>query len=127
MMTVIFDPVAQNTIVRPMAQAVCLARGGEPVEYVDTSDKKKKVVSEEDLTWLDLKAEIKGRQVPVESSLVTLRAKHGPVQVLVLVNDVVVKVTSKTTVQQAMAQFRRKYAAQNRMARTESLGRQRES
>ena len=46
MMTVIFDPVAQNTIVRPMAQAVCLAQGGKPVEYVDTSDQKKKVINE---------------------------------------------------------------------------------
>ena len=127
MMTVIFDPVAQNTIVRPMAQAVCLAQGGKPVEYVDTSDQKKKVINEGDLTWLDLKVDIKGRQIPVSSSLVTLRSKYGAVQVLVLVNDVVVKVTSKTTVQQAMAQFHRKYAAQNRITRSESLDRQRES
>ena len=126
-MTVIFDPVAQNTIVRPMAQAISLARGGEPVAYIDTSDKKKKVVDENNLAWLDLKMEVKGRQVSVDSNLVTFRARHEPIQVLVLVNDVTVRVTSKTTVQQAMAQFRRKYAALNRVAKMESLGRQRES
>ena len=38
-MNVIFEPVAQNTIVRPMAQAISLARGGEMVEYIDTADK----------------------------------------------------------------------------------------
>ena len=127
MMTIIFEPVAQNTIIRPMAQAVSLARGGEKVTYIDTADKKEKAVGEGDLAWLNLRTEVKGRQVPVEANLVTLRAKQDPIQVLVLVNDVVVKVTSKTTVQQAMAQFHKKYAAQNRISKKIFSGRQRDS
>ena len=126
MMTVIFEPVAQNTIIRPMAQAVSLARGGKTVPYVDTADKKKKVVDEKDLAWLNLTTEIKGHQVPVKSDLVTFRAKHCPVQVLVLVNDVTVKVTSKTTVQQAMDQFYRKFRVQNHIAKAALLNRQRD-
>ena len=127
MMTIIFEPVAQNTIIRPMAQAISLARGGEKITYIDTADKKEKTVGERDLDWLNLKAEIKGRQVPVQASLVTLRAKQDPIQVLVLVNDVTVKITSKTTVQQAMAQFHKKYAAQNRVMKNVFRSRQRES
>ena len=127
MMTIIFEPVAQNTIIRPMAQAVSLARGGEKVTYIDTADKKEKAVGEGDLAWLNLRSEVKGRQVPVEANLVTLRAKQEPIQVLVLVNDVVVKVTSKTTVQQAMAQFHKKYATQNRISKKIFSGRQRDS
>ena len=127
MMTVIFEPVAQNTIVRPMAQAISLARGGEWVSYIDTADKKKKGVNEESLTFLNLRTEVNGRQEPINVDLVTLLAKYRPVRVLVLVNDVTVEVTSKTTVEQAMAQFHKKYAAQERMEKMRFLGRQRES
>ena len=127
MMTVIFKPVAQNTIIRPLAQAVSLVRAGETVTYIDSADKKEKNVSYEDLFYLDLKTIIKGRQVPVEANLVTFWAKHSSVQVLVLVNGVTVKVTSNTTVQQAMSQFHRKLSAQNRITEMIFPTRQRNS
>ncbi len=125
MMTVIFKPVAQNTIIRPMAQAVSLVHGGEPVTYIDTADKKEKTITHNDLTWLDLTINVKDLEIPVEANLVAFRAKHGPVQVHVLVNDIIVKVISKTTVQQAMAQFRRKLSTQNRIKKVLSPARQR--
>ncbi len=112
-MTVIFEPVAQNTVVRPIAQAISLARGGAMVNYIDTSDKKRKAVDQQDLMWLDLKTNINGKQVPIKTDLVTFRAKHDSVEVLVLVNDITVKVTSQTTVHQAMNQFYKKLAVQN--------------
>jgi len=108
-MKVIFTPCAQNTIIRPMAQAICLANGGEPVEYVDTADHKKKMVTLDQLYFLDLKAKGKGKDVPVEADLVAMRAHHEPVQVQVNVNDVEVMIDAKTTPDEAVAQFHQKY------------------
>ena len=108
-MKVIFTPCAQNTIIRPMAQAICLANGGEPVEYVDTADHKRKTVTLDQLHFLDLKTKVKGKDVVVEADLVAIRAHHEPVVVQVNVNDVEVMVDAKTTPDQAMAQFHQKY------------------
>lgn len=108
MMKVIFTPCAQNTIVRPMAQAICLAKGGEPVEYVDTADHKTKTVTLDQLPFLDLKTKVKGKDVNVEADLVALRAHHEPILVQINVNDVEVMIDANTTVDQAMDQFRKK-------------------
>lgn len=108
-MKVIFTPCAQNTIIRPLAQAICLANGGEPVEYIDTADHKKKTVSLEQLHFLNLEVKVKNKNVNVEAGLVALRARHEPVQVQVNVNDVEVMVDAKTTPDQALAQFHQKY------------------
>ena len=40
-MRFIFRPVAQNTIIRPMAQAVCLMHGGKETKYVDEDVEKR--------------------------------------------------------------------------------------
>ena len=115
MRTVIFEPVAQNTIVRPMAQAISLARGGETVPYIDTADKKKKAVGMSDLSLMRLRAKIHGLETPMEANLVAFKARHEGIQVRVLVNDVVVNITAETTLDQAMAQFRKKLARQERI------------
>lgn len=108
MMKVIFTPCAQNTIVRPMAQAICLAKGGEPVSYEDTTDHQIKKVTLDQLSFLDLKTNVGHKNIDVEATLVALRAHHEPVQVLVNVNDVEVMIDADTTVEQAMIQFRKK-------------------
>ena len=107
-MKVIFEPCAQNTIVRPMAQAICLANGGKPVEYEDPFRHEKMLVTLDQLHFLDLKTKSNGKDVNVEASLVALRALHEPVQVQVNVNDVEVMIDAKTTVAQAMDQFHKK-------------------
>ena len=107
-MKVIFTPCAQNTIIRPMAQAICLANGGKPVEYVDTADHQKKMVTLDQLHFLNLKAKVNAKNVDVEAGVVALWARHQPIQVQVNVNDVEVMIDAKTTVDQAMAQFRKK-------------------
>ena len=115
-MKVVFTPCAQNTIIRPMAQAICLANGGKPVEYVDTADHKRKTVTLDQLHFLDLTTKVKGKDVDVEAGLVAIRAHHEPVLVQVNVNDVEVMIDAKTTVDQAMTQFHQKLAGQNCVA-----------
>ena len=39
--TLIFDPVAQNTIIRPLAEAVCITHVGRMTTYIDIADRKK--------------------------------------------------------------------------------------
>ena len=109
-----FEPVAQNTIIRPLAQAVCLARGGEDVSYVDTADHKTKVITDYDLSSLPLYMRKKGKMVKVEGQLVAFRARHEDISIHVLINDVFVIVTRQTTVNSAMAEFYRKMDAYNR-------------
>lgn len=118
-MKVIFDPCAQNTIIRPMAQAICIARGGKTVEYVDTADHQKKAITLDQLRFLDLTAvKVDGHDVNFDAYQVALIAQHGePVQVQVNVNDVEVMVDAKTTPDQAMAQFHQKYNQSIRVAR----------
>ena len=110
----IFDPVAQNTIVRPLAQAVCMARGGEPVEYVDTSDHKTKVVTDSDISYLTLQVPRKGGNVNVNGTLVALRAMREDITIRANINDVSVFISRNTTVDGAMSEFQRKIAAYNR-------------
>ena len=112
-MKVVFDLCAQNTIIRPMAQAICMARGGMPVEYIDTADHKKKVIFMNNLRFLDVKVKEGHSEVNMTAYQVAQEARHETVQVQVNVNDVKVIVDAKTTVEQAMAQFHQKYAQQN--------------
>ena len=126
-MTVVFEPVAQNTVIRPMAQAISLARGGEDVSYIDTADKKEKIACLENSRWLNLRTNVNGRWVPLEADLVAFKANQGiSIRMRILVNDVTVNVTRNTTVDQAMKQFRRKLAAQERLTTLPSMSRQRE-
>ncbi len=108
-MKVIFTPCAQNTIIRPMAQAICLANGGKPVEYVDTADHKRKTATLDQLHFFDLQTKKDGKVVDVTVDFVVTRAHLEPVQVQVNVNDVEVMIDAKTTPDQAMAQFHQKY------------------
>jgi len=107
-MKVIFEPAAQNTIIRPMAQAVCIAQGGKDVDYIDTADHKKKTVGLENLSFLTVQARINKRDFNLNAYDVAMKAKHEPVLVQVNVNDVKVLVSPTTTVEQAMAQFHKK-------------------
>lgn len=115
-MKVIFTPCAQNTVIRPMAQAVCLANGGKPTEYVDTADHKTKTITLDQLSFINLKTKVGNRNVDVEAELVAMRAHHEPVQVQVNVNDVEVIVNPDTTVEQAMKQFHDKLNQQSCVA-----------
>ena len=110
----IFTPVAQNTIIRPLAQAVCLARGGEDVSYVDTADHKTKVITSYDLSCLPLHILKKGKKVNVEGQMVAFRARYEDISIRVNINDVFVTVTRNTTVDDSMAEFQRKIAAYNK-------------
>jgi len=119
-MKVIFDPCAQNTIIRPMAQAICIARGGKTVEYEDPYTHEKKVITLDQLRFLDLTAVKVGRRnvnIDAYQAAIIAQPQHGvPVQVQVNVNDVEVMIDAKTTVEQAMAQFYKKLARQNCVA-----------
>ncbi|MBR6411975.1 MAG: hypothetical protein IKS41_02295 [Alphaproteobacteria bacterium] len=122
----IFSPVAQNTIVRPLAQAVCMARGGEPVEYVDTADHKTKTVTSNDISYLTLQVPRKSGNVNVDGTLVAFRAMHENVTIRADINDVSVFISRNTTVDGAMGEFQRKIAAYNRKMMRSAGGRQHE-
>lgn len=107
----VFTPVAQNTIIRPLAQAVCMVRGGETVEYTDTADHQKKTIDSADLYFLNLETKINGRKVDIDGTTVSFQARYKPARIRVNVNDVVVIVSRKTTVQSAMDQYKRKMQA----------------
>jgi len=106
--TFVFEPVAQNTVIRPMAQAVCIARGGETVPYTDTATHKEKSVALSDLYFLTLSTKADDRMLTWDGYQVALIAQHTPVQICVDVNDVQVFITRDTTVEQAMADFHQK-------------------
>ena len=108
-LTVIFRPVAQNTVVRPMAEAVCIAHGGETVPYTDTCDHKEKKVSLSDLHHLTIQSNDDDEQ-RLDAYQVALKARQTPVLVRVEANDVKVLVSKQTTLAQAMAIFKQEIA-----------------
>ena len=113
-----FEPVAQNTIIRPLAQAVCIVQGGKPVRYIDTADHKEKEISYNNLYFVDIKTTINGRKTILDGRTLALWARHGkPIRLHVAINDVDVIVSKETTVEKAMAQFQEKYALQQRLER----------
>ena len=118
----IFDPVAQNTVIRPLAQAVCMVRGGDDVQYVDTADHKTKTITAHDLYYLTLQLPKNGKKINVDGNLVAFRAQHEDISIRVNVNDVFVIVSRGTTVDGAMAEFKNKITVHNKkmMCRSES-------
>ena len=125
--TFVFDPVAQNTVIRPMAQAVCIAHGGETIPYTDTSDHEKKQITLSDLYYLTLTAKIGGRRQTLDGTHAAMMAKQMPVLVRVDVNDVQVFVSKETTLAQAMQDFHKKINSQyDYLLNREAPSRQRE-
>ena len=110
----IFEPVAQNTIIRPLAQAVCMARGGEDVSYVDTADHKTKTITANDISSLTLQVSKKGQTINVDGTLVAFRARYEDISIRVDINDVSVSVSRDTTVNGALAEIKRKIATHNK-------------
>ena len=106
--TIVFEPVAQNTVIRPMAQAVCMARGGESIPYIDTADHKEKIITLSDLHFLTLTTKIKGHNQLLDGHQVALAAKKTPIQIRVDINDIQIFVSRNTTLTQAMADFYQK-------------------
>jgi len=112
-MTFIFEPAAQNTVIRPMAQAVCITHGGETTSYIGTADHKEKVITLSDLRHLMLHTTIKGQKLTLDGYEVASMARHTPLRVRVDVNDVQILVSKETSVTQAMSNFHRKITTQN--------------
>ncbi len=113
-MKFIFAPVAQNTIIRPMAQAVCLANGGVPVKYIDPVSHQEKEVTENDTSYLCIEGFVGERRTRISPHLIAFWSRHDmPIQVQVNVNDVQVMVQNGTTIEQAMTQFYQKSEQQN--------------
>ena len=114
-MQFIFKPVAQNTIIRPLAQAVCLMHGGEKTAYIDPVDHKEKVITSFDVSYLHFEKMIKGRKVLMDGNQVAFHAKHYPQKTSIKaeINDVDVYIYPKTTVAAAMEQFNQKISKQN--------------
>ena len=116
-MNFIFRPVAQNTIIRPLAEAVCMMHGGDDTPYVDPTDKKEKCITYDKLgTIIGLETIVNGKNRPVNGDLVAFHAKHCPEKTTmkVEINDVFVNVTTATTVEGALSQFYRKLKQKNR-------------
>ncbi len=109
-MNYIFRPVAQNTIIRPLAQAVCMMHGGEDTPYIDPTDKKEKCITYNNLHMIfGLEITVNGHKRSIDGNLVAFQARHCPeARMQVEINDVFVYVTPTTTVQEALAQFHRK-------------------
>ena len=114
-MTLFFDPPAQNTIIRPVAEAVCILHGGETTSYVDTSDHKEKRITLNDLHFLSLQTQVNGQEKTIDGYKAALLARHNPLEIQVNINDIPVLISPKTTVTQAMNQYYRKYAKANHL------------
>ena len=115
----IFIPVAQNTIIHPLAQAVCIVQGGKPVRYIDTADHKEKEINPNNLYFINIKTTINDRKTNIDGRTLAFQVKHGkPIQLHVEINDIDVVVSKETTVNEAMNQFRRKLALQKRLMST---------
>lgn len=112
-----FKPVAQNTTIRPLAEAVCMMHGGEDTSYIDPTDKKEKCITYDRLhSIIGLEVVVNGQNRRIDGNLIAFQTRHNPdAKMHVEINDVVVNVTPTTTVQKAMAQFKRKYLQNNKI------------
>lgn len=112
-----FSPVAQNTIIRPLAEAVCMMHGGEDTPYIDPTDKKEKCITYGNLhTIIGLEVLVNGQKRRIEGNLVAFQARHCPnARMQVEINDVVVNVKPTTTVQEALNQFYKKLRQKNKI------------
>ena len=113
MLKFIFEPVAQNTIIRPLAEAVCMARGGSTVKYTDTADHKEKKVTYENIFFLRLQTLENGKKVNIDGRTVASQASFSPVQIQVNVNDVAIMISPTTTLAEAMDQYKKKWQLQS--------------
>ena len=109
---IVFEPVAQNTVIRPMAQAVCMTHGGKDTSYTDTADHKEKTITLSDLYFLTLTTMVKGHNQLLDGHQVALAARKTPIRIRVDVNDVQIFVSRNTTLTQAMADFQQKISHQ---------------
>ena len=109
-----FKPVAQNTIIRPLAQAVCIMHGGKKTDYIDPTDHQKKSITPKDLWTISLEIIKNGKPITIDGELAAFQALHYPTEMKVQINDIPVVITTQTTVTEAMAQFKRKYNQRNR-------------
>ena len=109
-----FKPVAQNTIIRPLAQAVCIMHGGKKTDYIDPTDKQKKSITPKDLWTISLEITKNGKPVTIDGGLAAFQALHYSAEMKVEINDIPVVITPDTTVTEAMAQFRKKYNQRNK-------------
>ena len=106
----IFRPCAQSTIIRPLAEAICMVHGGRPVKYTDPQDNKEKVIGLNQLFWINLETKLNGEEKNIDGRQVAFWARHnGPIQLQVDINDIAVEISAKTTLKQAMAQYQQKY------------------
>ena len=111
-----FIPPAQNTIIRPLAQAVCIVQGGNPVKYIDTADHKEKEINLNNLYFVDVKTTINGRKTTLDGRTLAFQVRHGKsLQLHVDINDVDIVISKETSVEKAMAQFQKKLAVQQRL------------
>ena len=113
----IFKPVAQNTIIRPLAEAICMMHGGQDTPYTDPTDKKEKCITYGNLhTIIGLETIVNGQKRRIEGNTIAFQARHYPeARMKVEINDVIVNVTPTTTVQEAFSQFRRKLHKKNKV------------
>lgn len=128
-MEFVFRPVAQNTIIRPVAQAVCLMHGGDDTSYVDPTDNKEKVITSSDVASLCFDTRINGRKVQMYGYDVAFHSAHYPQnsRIRAEINDVNVYIYPKTTVKEAMNQFYKKLYRQQKRELARNSSRQRES
>lgn len=122
-----FQPVAQNTIIRPLAEAVCMMHGGETTPYTDPTDNREKYISYDLLHLITgLETKIHGQKEKITGNLVAFQAHHYPnVHMQVKINDVTINIDQTTTVPEALAQFHKKLNQKNKIA-NRSFGRQRD-
>ena len=122
-----FKPVAQNTIIRPLAEAVCMMHGGQDTSYIDPTDQKEKCITYANLSAIiGLETTVNGQKRRIDGNLVAFQARHClDAKMQVEINDVMVNVTPATTVQEAFNQFHKKLRQKNKMD-ARLLGRQRD-
>ena len=103
----IYNPPAQDTVVQPLAEAVCLARGCQAVLYFYRGQEGYATLNDQLALRVGMlqRADNGEKVSPREVAQI---AQNQPIQIRVDVNDVHVIISAKTTVEQAMKQFKRK-------------------
>lgn len=104
---ILFEPEAQDSIIHPIAQAVCIARGGLPTKYVDSVNKTQRYITIHDLHFLNLKVRSNGKYIPLNASQVILKAKEQPLKIRLKINDVQLLISKNSDPQQVLKNFKR--------------------
>ena len=105
--TIIFEPEAQDSIIYPIAQAVCIARGGIPTKYIDQVNKTKRYITIHNLHSLNLKVQSNGKYIPLNAYEVTLKAKEQPLKIHLKINDIQILISKNSDPQQVLKKFKR--------------------